>query len=166
MAFKEIQLDDLSFNPFNKISKEWFLVTSGNENRYNTMTASWGFVGVMWRKNCFTTVIRPSRYTYEFIENNSLFTVCFFGEKQREELKFCGANSGRDCDKAKETGLTPMFIDGTTAFEQAELILVCRKIYAADMDNSKLVPELQSLNEKDPIHKQYIGEILKVYQKQ
>ena len=78
---KEISVNDLSFNPWNKIGKEWFLLTSGDENGYNTMTASWGFMGIMWRKNTFTTVVRPTRYTYEFIEKNDLFTVSFFDEE-------------------------------------------------------------------------------------
>ncbi|MBP1561245.1 MAG: flavin reductase [Oscillospiraceae bacterium] len=163
---KEISLNELGFNPWEKIGKEWFLLTSGNErDGFNTMTASWGFMGVMWRRNTFTTVVRPTRYTYEFMEKNDLFTVSFFDEKYRSVLNFCGANSGRSCDKVKETGLTPLFTDGTTAFEEASLILVCRKIYAQDMDVSLLADDIKPVNGSDPIHKQYIGEILKAYSK-
>ncbi len=100
MAFKEIPIGSLTFNPFEKIGKEWFLVTAGDENGYNTMTASWGFMGVMWNKNTMTTVIRPSRYTYEFIEKAGLFTVSFLPEEKRPALNFCGSRSGRDFDKA------------------------------------------------------------------
>ena len=163
---KEISVNDLSFNPWNKIGKEWFLLTSGDENGYNTMTASWGFMGIMWRKNTFTTVVRPTRYTYEFIEKNELFTVSFFDEEYRPALNFCGANSGRDCNKAEKTGLTPKFTDGTTTFEEASLVLVCRKIYAQDMDVSLLADDIKPINGSDPIHKQYIGEILKAYVKE
>ena len=163
---KEISVNDLSFNPWNKIGKEWFLLTSGDENGYNTMTASWGFMGIMWRKNTFTTVVRPTRYTYEFIERNDLFTVSFFDEEYRPALNFCGANSGRDCSKAEKTGLTPKFTDGTTTFEEASLVLVCRKIYAQDMDVSLLADDIKPINGSDPIHKQYIGEILKAYVKE
>lgn len=163
---KEISLNELSLNPWEKIGKEWFLLTSGNErDGFNTMTASWGFMGVMWRRNTFTTVVRPTRYTYEFMEKNDLFTVSFFDEKYRSALNFCGANSGRSCDKVKKTGLTPLFTDGTTAFEEASLILVCRKIYAQDMDVSLLADDVKPVNGSDPIHKQYIGEILKAYSK-
>lgn len=163
---KEITLNELSFNPWDKIGKEWFLLTSGDENGYNTMTASWGFMGVMWRKNTFTTVVRPTRYTYEFMEKNDLFTVSFFDEKFRPALNFCGSYSGRDVDKAQKTGLSPEFIDGTTAFEEASLVLVCKKIYAQDMDVNCLDDEVKPINGSDPIHKQYIGEILKVYVKE
>ena len=75
MSFKEVSVSDLSFNPFTKIGKEWMLITSGDENKWNTMTASWGFVGVMWNKNVIETVIRPTRYTIEFVEKNDLFTA-------------------------------------------------------------------------------------------
>lgn len=165
MAFKEISIEDLSFNPFTKIGKGWFLITSGTKKNFNTMTASWGFMGFMWGKCCHTAMVRPNRYTFKFMEENALYTISYFSEEYRDALKFCGSHSGRDCDKMAKTGLKPMFIDGTTSFEQADLIFVCRKIYNADMDNERLIPELQGLNEKDPIHKQYIGEILKVYQK-
>ena len=162
---KEITLNELSFNPWDKIGKDWFLLTSGDESGYNTMTASWGFMGFMWRKSVFTTVVRPTRYTYKFMEKNDLFTVSFFDEKYRPALSFCGANSGRDVDKAEKTGLTPKFTDGTTTFEEASLVLVCKKIYAQDMDVNCLAEEIKPINGNDPIHKQYIGEILKVYVK-
>ncbi len=163
---KEISLNELSFNPWEKIGKEWFLLTSGNEqDGFNTMTASWGFMGVMWRKNVFITVVRPTRYTYEFMEKNDLFTVSFFDEKYRPALNFCGSYSGRDCDKASKAGLDPEYIDGTTTFEEASLVLVCRKIYAQDMDVSLLADDLKPVNGNDPIHKQFIGEILKAYVK-
>ena len=162
-TMKEISVNGLDFNPWDKIGKEWFLLTSGDEKGFNTMTASWGFSGVMWGKNTFITVVRPTRYTYDFMEKNELFTASFFDEKYRKALSFCGSHSGRDCDKMKETGLTPEFIDGTTAFKEAKLVLVCRKIYAQDMDVSLLAEDVKPANGSDPIHKQYIGEIIKAY---
>ena len=52
MEFKEIDIEKENLNPFLKIGKEWFLVTAGNKENFNTMTASWGCMGVMWNKNC------------------------------------------------------------------------------------------------------------------
>lgn len=163
---KEIAVNELSFNPWEKIGKDWFLLTSGDEKSWNTMTAAWGFAGLMWRKNTFNAVVRPNRYTYEFMEKNSLYTVSFFSEQYKDALGFCGSHSGRDCDKAKATGLTPLFLDGTTAFEEASLVLVCRKIYAQDMDINLVAEDLRPINGSEPIHKQYIGEILKAYIKE
>ncbi|MBQ8569797.1 MAG: flavin reductase [Oscillospiraceae bacterium] len=167
MNMKEIGINELSFNPFEKIGKQWFLITAGNEEKgYNTMTASWGFMGVMWGRNCVQAVVRPCRHTYNYLNDNEYFTVSFFGEEYRSALAFCGKNSGRDCDKAKETGLTPVFTDDTTTFEQAELVLVCRKIYTQNMDMSALSDEMNAqFNGTDPIHTEFIGEIVKVYTK-
>lgn len=163
---KEINISDLKFNPWDKISKDWFLITSGDESGFNTMTASWGFMGEMWGKNIIETVIRHNRHTFEFMEKNDLFTVSFLSADRRDALKFCGAHSGRDCDKAKEASLTPVFLDGTTAFEEAELVFVCKKVYSADFDFEKISAEdKEKWYSKDPVHRQYFGEILKVYSK-
>ncbi|MCL2055250.1 MAG: flavin reductase [Oscillospiraceae bacterium] len=165
MSFKEIPIAELSLNPFEKIGKEWFLVTAGDESGYNTMTASWGFTGVMWNKNVFITVIRPNRYTYEFIEKSEYFTASFLPPAQKPALNFCGSHSGRNCDKAKEAKLTPVFFNGATAFEEADLIFICKKLYSQDMDISLLPKDLKQFYQADPMHKQYIGEITKVLSK-
>ena len=87
------------------------LLTGGNMESFNTMTASWGQLGVLWNKNVLTCYIRPNRYTYEFVENGEFFTVSFLGEEYRKALAFCGSHSGRDCNKITETGLTPVELD-------------------------------------------------------
>ena len=78
MAFKEISIDTLKINPFHKISKEWMLITAGDEKKSNTMTASWGGVGIMWGKNVATAYIRPQRYTKEFVDNSEYFTCLLY----------------------------------------------------------------------------------------
>lgn len=170
MSLNEIKISDLLVNPWERIGKDWFLITSGDKDGYNTMTASWGFMGVMWGKDTFEAVVRHNRYTYEFMEKNDLFTVSFFDVEnepdKKDALKFCGANSGRDVNKAEKTGLTPFFTDGTTAFNEASFVLVCRKLYAGDFDLEKLNDdERNKWYGNDPVHRQYIGEIIKVYSK-
>lgn len=164
MGFKEISAEELQFNPFTKIGKEWMLVTAGDENRHNTMTASWGGVGVMWGKNVVSVYIRPQRYTKEFVDTNDTFTLSFYDEAWKKALGICGSKSGRDCDKEAEEGLTPYYIDGTTAFAEADMILVCKKQYHQDMaaehfdvkeNDEKWYPE------KD-YHTMYMAEIVKV----
>ncbi len=163
---KEIKLNELKFNPWEKIAKQWFLITSGDESSFNTMTASWGFLGEMWGKNVFEAVVRHNRHTFGFMEKNERFTISFLPEEKRDALKFCGANSGRDCNKSEKAGLVPVYLDGTTAFEEAELVFVCKKLYSADFDLEKL-PDSEKAKwyGKDPVHRQYIGEIVKVYSK-
>lgn len=168
MGFKEIAVEELKFNPFTKIGKEWMLVTAGNEEGHNTMTASWGGVGVMWGKNVVSVYIRPQRYTKEFVDANDTFTLSFYDETYKKALSICGSKSGRDCDKEKEAGLTPYYVDGTTAFEEADMILVCRKQYHQDM-----APEHFDVKENDEkwypdhdYHTMYMAEIVKVLVKE
>ena len=161
LGFKRIEPENLAekqINPFKMVGKDWMLVTAGDENGWNTMTASWGFMGVMWGKNTAVTVIRPQRYTKEFIDNSEYFTLSFFGEEHRAALAYCGKYSGRDVDKAEE---------GTTAFEQAETIIVCRKMYAQNMDAECFTDksaDAQWYPNKD-YHTAYVGEITAVYVK-
>ncbi len=167
MSFKEINIESLQFNPFTKIGSEWMLLTAGDETAHNTMTASWGFMGVMWGMNIAEVVIRPSRYTYEFFEKNECFTISFYESEYKNALTICGTKSGRDCDKEKEAGLTPCYIDGTTAFEEASMVLVCRKVYVQDMDIAGLVEDAKKwYSENEPMHKAYYGEIVKVLVKE
>ncbi len=165
--FKEISIKDLSMNPFAKISKEWMLITAGNKESFNTMTASWGGLGVLWNKDVAFTFIRPCRYTFEFTEREEYFSLCFFPEEHRNALMFCGRNSGRDCDKVKETGLTPAFIDGVPCFEEASLVLICKKMYAQEMNSSCAYSEEVKTHygENEPYHTFYVGEIVKVFAK-
>ena len=161
--YNEISIKDLQLNPFEKIGKEWMLITAGNKDKFNTMTASWGGLGVLWNKDVAFTFIRPSRYTFEFTEKEKYFSLCFFAEEHRDTLMFCGRNSGRDCDKIKETGLTPIFIDGVPCFEEASLILICKKMYAQEMsDACALCQEVKKhYGENEPYHTLYVGEIVK-----
>lgn len=166
MSFKEISISELKFNPFEKLDKEWAIVASGDENGSNGMTISWGFMGVMWGKNVIETVIRPNRHTFGFMEKNDHFTVSFYGEEYRKALQFFGSHSGRDCDKAREAGLTPCFIDGTAAYEEASLIFVCRKLYSQAMDIDLLCESEKHWYGDNDMHKAYIGEIVKVLVKE
>ncbi len=134
MGFKEVKLEEVEFNPFSRIGKQWMLLTAGDEKKSNTMTASWGGAGVIWNKNVVTVYIRPQRYTKEFIDANETFTVSFLPETYRKALNICGSISGRDVDdKWKEAGLTPYYVDGTTGVEEAEMILVCQKQYHQEL---------------------------------
>lgn len=168
MAFEEISLESLSFNPFDKISKQWMLITAGTADNCNTMTASWGGLGIMWGKNIATVYLRPQRYTREFVDSNDLFTISFLPEEQRAALKIAGTISGRDNpDKWAKAGIHPFGVDGTAAVEEAELIFVCRKQYHQDMK-----PECFDVAENDSrwypqkdYHTMYMAEIVRVLKK-
>ena len=163
---KEINIRDIKENPVSLIADGWGLVTAGNEEKFNTMTVSWGGLGEIWGKDVAFIFIRPQRYTYEFLEKEELFTLSFYGEEMKDALKICGSKSGRDIDKAEVCGLTPVFTDGSVTFEQAEYTLVCRKMASQFIDPAGFIDSAIENNypNKD-YHKVYIGEILKVYKK-
>ena len=116
MGFKEVPVESVEFNPFTKIGKQWMLVTAGDREKFNTMTASWGAAGVIWGKNTVTVYIRPQRYTKEFIDAKETFTLSFYKEEYRKALSLLGSVSGRDRDKVKEAGLTPVPVEDTMPF--------------------------------------------------
>lgn len=166
--FREINPKEITQNPFGLIGSDWGLVTAGDKDSFNTMTISWGGVGIMWNKPAAFTFIRPQRYTYEFLERGDQFSICFFGGAYRKELSFCGSKSGRDVDKVKETGLTPAFTeDGVPYFAEAELVLVCKKMYGQFLNKESVIDEESVLKNYsgDDYHKMYVSEIVKVFSK-
>lgn len=168
MAFREIHPESVTENPFSLIGKTWMLVTAGSKEKHNTMTASWGGVGILWGKPVSTVYIRPQRYTLGFVEENDFYSLCFFDEEYRPALNFCGTKSGRDYDKDRETGLTPLFDREAPYYQQARLVLICRKLYRQDMaKESFLDPEVYGKNyPADDLHRMFIGEIVTVLEKE
>lgn len=165
--FREITPAEMGGDVFTRIGKQWMLVGAGNEDSHNMMTASWGGLGVLWNKPVSTVYIRPSRYTMEFVEREEHYALCFFEEGYREALTFCGRHSGRDGDKCAQTGLTPCFDEAAPYFEQAQLVLVCRKLYAQDMDPALFLDDkLEENYHGSDYHRIYIGEIVKVLVKE
>ena len=164
---KEINIRDIKISPVELINDGWGLVTAGTPDSFNTMTVSWGALGEIWSKDAVFAFIRLNRYTYEFLEKDSLFTLSFYDKKYHSALAFCGSKSGRDYDKPKETGLTPVAIDGAVTFEQAKYTIVCKKVASQIITpDSFIAPEIASNYKPDgsDLHKMYIGEIIKVYE--
>jgi flavin reductase (DIM6/NTAB) family NADH-FMN oxidoreductase RutF len=126
------------------------LVSAGDAAKWNTMTASWGGVGVLWNRKVAFVFVRPSRYTFSFLERGSRFTLSFLPEEHRDILTKCGGVSGRNADKAALTGLKPFEPNpGLVSFEQARLVLACRKLYAQDLNSNSVIrsrrdPELRA----------------------
>ncbi len=169
----EIDIHELTLNPVTAVGEDWMLVTAGTKERgYNTMTAAWGHLGSVWGESspCGPSAViyvRQSRYTREFLDRESLFTLSFYGGGFRRELGYLGSRSGRDGDKVAAVGFTPVFGEDCVTFEQAELTLVCRKLYHAPllpehMDDPTLRTRLYADGD---LHVMYIGRILTVLKK-
>lgn len=162
----KIDLKNLTLNPFQAIGSQWMLITAGTKEACNTMTASWGGLGIMWGKPVATAYIRPQRYTKEFVDAQEYFTLSFLPEDRRADLSYCGTVSGRDEDKIARCGFTVEAAGcGAPYFAEAELVLVCRKLY-----RQRLTPDAfldSSLDgrwypERD-YHDMYIAEIVEAY---
>lgn len=169
MSFKEIPIRDITMNPFTKIDSEWALLTAGTRDAgFNMMTASWAGFGCFWEKYAVTVYIRESRYTRKFFEAHETFTVSFYDDAQREALNICGTLHGNECDKVKEAGMTPLFLGDTTAFEEANLIFVCRKLVHADVapENVDNMSVFHSVYPEPDLHRIYIGEVIRVLARQ
>lgn len=126
--FKEITPKEIPDNLIKAIADEWMLISAGDQKDYNMMTASWGFAGEMWGSDSVIAMIRPQRYTMKFVEENDYFALSFYGDNKAIH-KVCGSQSGRVVNKTELTGLTPIFGDNTVYFEEARLVLICKKQY-------------------------------------
>lgn len=165
--FQSIDPKQLQENVFSLIGDQWTLITAGTPDHCNTMTASWGGVGELWGKYVSTIYIRPQRYTLEFVEREEYYSLCFFGPEYRQALSLCGSKSGRDVDKDAATGLTPCFDQAAPYYEQARLVFLCRKLYRQDMEESAFLDKglLEKWYDND-LHRMFIGEIVKVLEKE
>lgn len=169
--YKEIKPEELSGNPFQLIGKDWMLVTAKKEDQINTMTASWGGMGVMWNKNVAVTVLRPQRYTKEFIDASDRFSLSFYDDSYKKDMTYVGRVSGREePDKISKTSLTPAQIDGVPYFEEANMIFICKKLFVQEMDANGFVEGCEEINtanypNKD-YHFMYVAEIEKILVKE
>jgi flavin reductase (DIM6/NTAB) family NADH-FMN oxidoreductase RutF len=162
----EANVRDFNDAPAKRIGDEWMLISAGNvsadRGNWNTMTASWGGLGVLWSTDVAFCFIRPGRYTVEFVNAAPFFSLSFFGGEYHKALEICGVVSGRDKDKGAETGLTPVvFPDGSIGFKEATEVITCKKIYTHDFDPSRFLdPKEIEVNYPDKdYHRMFIGKI-------
>ena len=167
MHLTEISPAELTGNVFDRISRQWMLVAAGDEEKFNFLTASWGQLGMLWFQPTANIYLRQSRYTKEFVDREERFTLTFLREGNREALTAAGSLSGRDHpDQAAACGLTPCFVDGCPTFEQADVVLICRKLYVQQLDPQKLLDEQarRRAYDADPEeHTMYIAQIERIY---
>lgn len=172
---KEIKPEELNENPFKLIGKDWMLITAQKADRTNMMTASWGGVGILWNKPVATVYIRRSRFTKGFVDDGDTFSLCVMPEEYRKELAYCGKASGRDEDKVAACGFKVAYAEaGDEAsalakvpyFEEARLVLVCKKLYAQEMEAQYFTKEGNSIPSQiysdNDWHTTYVAEIVKV----
>lgn len=170
---KKLDINEFILNPYKKIANEWMLITAGtNKDSYNTMTASWGHLGSLWGhgggKPTAVIYIRPQRYTKQFVENNEYFSLSFFEEEYKSDLSYLGSHSGKDEDKVSKTKLTPVFNDKAAYFNEANMVLICRKLYKQDIKEENFIDK-SLIEDNYPLkdfHTMYIGLIEEVLVKE
>ena len=164
--FKEIPANEFNANVTRLIGSDWMLITAGTLDHYNTMTAAWGGIGFLWNLPVVFTFVRPQRFTYEFTEKYPEFTLSFFNKKFKKALSYCGTHSGRDVNKAEETGLIPIETEQKNiAFEQSSIIIESTKLYFDDIKKANFImPEIDAkVYPQEDYHRMYIGRIDHVY---
>ena len=145
--FKEIKATDIKENIVDLLKNNWGLVTAGDSEKYNMMTVSWGAMGELWGKDSVTVYIRPQRYTEEFMNAFDHFTLSFFSlDKKQAVHGICGSKSGRDINKTEACGLTPNFNEAAPYFEEAKLVLVCKKWLRVSLTLRNLLTILLRIN--------------------
>lgn len=167
MARELIQFNELKLNPHRLWGTQWLLLTSGDfvKGHFNTMTVAWGSLGTMWELPFAQIVVRPTRYTYEFLNRYQTFTLCAFPEERRSALALLGSKSGRDGDKIAEAGVTPIAstIVAAPGFAEAELIIECRKLYWQDMNPDHFLnPGIEARYPLKDYHRIFYGEVLAI----
>ncbi len=145
------------------VDKKWALLTAGDSDKFNTMTISWGGLGTIWGKPVATVYVRTSRYTHDFMDANEFFTVSFYPEECKRILGVLGSRSGRDMDKMNGSGLTPVRAGESMSFKEAEITLVCKKLFKQQLDLAN-IPEAvaKAMYEGQASHDMYIGEIVEI----
>ena len=166
--FQTIEPAEMDDNVFTSIGEQWMLITAGGHPDFNTMTASWGGWGHLWNRDVAFIFVRPQRYTFGYTEDNETFTLSFFEAEYRDALQYCGTHSGRNVDKVEQTGLTPAVgKTGAVYFEEARLVLECRKLYAQDLNASSFIDTdiREDVYAADDFHRMYVGEIVRVWER-
>ena len=162
MAEENIRWEELNVNIFDLFANRWGLVTAGTDS-FNAMTVSWGSMGVMWSKPVVTVYVKPIRYTSEYLDRYEQFTLSFFPEKYRKDLATLGTYSGRDCDKLAMTGLTPSVTENGVVYEQAELTLVCRRLYREPLKREGIPAfAVEKYYTEEAPHCVYVGEVIDI----
>ena len=161
-------MESVTTHPFTKFDKDWALVCAGTKDKFNACTVSWGCMGTLWSVPVVQIFIKPVRYTAKFLEESEYFTVSFYDKKYKTSLGTMGYKSGRNCDKVKEAGLTPKFLEHAVTFEEASETFVCKKIYMCQMDKSKFPEFSQKFYAKEgeePAHFVIFGQLETVNKK-
>jgi flavin reductase (DIM6/NTAB) family NADH-FMN oxidoreductase RutF len=125
--FKQISPEEIFDNVFTLVGKVFPVITAGKEDHYNSMTASGGGMGMLFKKPTTWCILQANRYTLEMILKEQTYTLSYFPNEYMEQILFLGSKSGRDSEKMKEVELTGVQTpSGDMSFKEARLIIECK----------------------------------------
>ena len=125
--FKQISPEEITDNVFTLVAKDFFVITAGKKDHFNSMVGSGGGFGVLFRKPTTWCIVRADRYTLELIQKEQTYTMSYFPSEYKKQMLFLGSKSGRDSEKMKEVELTSIQTpSGDIAFKEARLIIECK----------------------------------------
>ena len=161
-----MDIADYSISPFTKFADDWALLTAGVPADFNSMTIAWGGLGTMWGKPVAFLVVKPSRYTAEFVKKYDTCTVSWYDKQYKKALTTFGTKSGRDIDKVQATNFTPKDIDGCVTYAEAKETLVLKKLFLQQLDRSLIPAECLKWypegTKEEQTHYLLIAEVLKI----
>lgn len=168
MQLQPVDIKAMTPEIFRVFGTQNALLTAGDREVCNTMTIGWCQLGDIWHMPTCTVFVRPERYTYSLMESHDYFTVSVFDTSYRSMMTDCGRRSGRDVDKIKAHNLTICYGEGDAPyFAEADWVLVCKKLYIADMQLEHMLDErARRCYESGGLHRAYVGEVREAYQRQ
>jgi flavin reductase (DIM6/NTAB) family NADH-FMN oxidoreductase RutF len=170
--FKQISPEEISDDVFTLVGKVFPVITAGKKDYFNSMTASGGGMGILFRKPTTWCILQTGRYTLELMQKEQTYTLSYFPDEYKKQVMFLGSKSGRDSEKMKEVELTSVQTpSGNMTFKEARLIIDCNltQITAPDLNDFYSQEAREYVNEvyHDPkeFRKFVFGEITHVWVK-
>lgn len=169
LGWTKVAPEDIDFNPFQTVGKDWMALAMGNKDAMNSMTISWGQCGVLWNKPVFTVYVSSDRFSKKQMDSNKYFTVSAFPDtrKNKAALTYIGSHSQRDePEKTKNAGFTVDFSElGNPLINEASMVFECKIIYKEEIKKNLLPDDVRPSYDDMGLHTMYVGEIVNVFQK-
>lgn len=164
-GWRNIEPSEVEDNFVRLLHENMGLLTMGEPGQTNSMTIGWGTFGTLWSVPVFNVYVSEDRYSHGLMEACETYTVSFLSKEHRDDVIYLGTHSGRDGDKISQTSLTLKYTDsGTPYFEEAFLVIECRKQYGAPFDASRLGEVSYGFYDRSHvgIHSAYVGQIMQI----
>ena len=140
------------------------LAATRRDGQSNVMTIGWATVGILWGLPVMVVLVRPSRYTYGFIEESGVFTVNVPTQDIKSYVSMCGTQSGRDVDKLAGVATFMGQEVDCVGLDECPLIYECQVVHTNDVIPANLLPDVtrRAYPEGD-FHRMYYGQIKGVF---